>query len=303
MRSLSVIGAPSSAGAYAPGQEKAPAAFRRHGLIGALTTAGVRVYDSGDLPLIRWKPDLERPKSMNLTAVRETALRLSDAVAAAMEAEFAALVLGGDCTVELGTVAGAQRDGSSVGLVYIDLDVDLNPPAESDGALDWTGVAHMLDLPGVEPDLAHIGARAPMLEASDVFFFAPDAITPGEERTIQNLSIACTRLFEVKASIERSTQEVLRWASRFDRLLIHVDLDVLSYIDFPIAENVRRCPGLKLEELDRILDVLVSADNWSALTIAEANPDHAPDEESTFRRLNASVVRAIQRNSRLVPSS
>jgi arginase len=269
-------------------------------LIGALTAAGVKVHDSGDLPLIRWKPDLQRPKAMNLSAVRETALRLADVVAGAMKAESPALVLGGDCTVEIGTVAGAQRDGSSVGLVYVDLDVDLNPPAESDGALDWTGVAHMLDLPGVEPDLAHIGVRTPMLESSDVFFFAADAITSGEEKTIQNRSIACTRLSEVQASIERSTQDVLRWASRFDRLLIHVDLDVLSYVDFPVAENVRRCPGLKLGELEQILNVLVSADNWSALTIAEANPDHAPDEESTFRRLNAILARAAQGNSHLV---
>ena len=35
-RTLCLVGAPSSAGAYAPGQEKAPAAFRRHGLVAAL---------------------------------------------------------------------------------------------------------------------------------------------------------------------------------------------------------------------------------------------------------------------------
>lgn len=38
--SLSIIGAPSSAGAYAPGQEKAPEAFRRHGLVRALMQGG-----------------------------------------------------------------------------------------------------------------------------------------------------------------------------------------------------------------------------------------------------------------------
>lgn len=38
--SLNIIGAPSSAGAYAPGQEKAPEAFRRHGLIRALMQGG-----------------------------------------------------------------------------------------------------------------------------------------------------------------------------------------------------------------------------------------------------------------------
>jgi arginase len=296
MRSLSVIGAPSSAGAYAPGQEKAPAAFRRYGLIEALTAAGLGVRDSGDVPLFRWRPDPKRPKSMNLEAVQETAQRVSDLVAAAMATDSAALVLGGDCTVELGTVAGAQRDGSTVGLVYIDLDVDLNPPAESDGALDWTGVAHMLDLPGVEPTLAAVGARRPMLESTDVFFLAPDAITSGEDKTIQQRSLACLRLHDVQANIERSTREVLHWGSRFDRLLIHLDVDVLSYIDFPIAENVRRCPGLKLVELEQILNALLRAGNWSALTIAEANPDHAPNEETTFRTLNALIARAVQVN-------
>lgn len=41
-------------------------------------------------------------------------------------------MIGGDCTVELGTVAGALRDTTSVGVVYIDLDTDLNTP-ESTG--------------------------------------------------------------------------------------------------------------------------------------------------------------------------
>lgn len=47
-------------------------------------------------------------------------------------------MLGGDCTVELGTVAGALRGEDSIGLIYVDLDTDLNPPEASDGALDWT---------------------------------------------------------------------------------------------------------------------------------------------------------------------
>ena len=125
---VTIIGAPSSAGAYAPGQEKAPAAFRRQGLIESLQRAGVAVTDAGDVPGFRWRPDPERPKAMNLDAVRSTALAVSQQVAEALRTKSALLVLGGDCTVELGTVAGAERDGASVGLVYIDLDVNLNSP-------------------------------------------------------------------------------------------------------------------------------------------------------------------------------
>lgn len=47
-RPLGLIGVPSSAGAYAPGQEQAPAALREAGLVERLTSAGIEVVDHGD---------------------------------------------------------------------------------------------------------------------------------------------------------------------------------------------------------------------------------------------------------------
>jgi arginase len=48
---------------------------------------------------------------------------------------------------------------------------DLNPPEESDGALDWTGVAHILDVPGAARQLANLGPRRPLLaQRSDSSF-------------------------------------------------------------------------------------------------------------------------------------
>lgn len=49
MRPLNVIGAGSSAGAYSPGQEEAPAAVRRHRLIERLGHRGRPVLDHGDV--------------------------------------------------------------------------------------------------------------------------------------------------------------------------------------------------------------------------------------------------------------
>jgi arginase family enzyme len=227
-RVISIIGAPSSAGAYAPGQEKAPGAFRRHGLASALARTGYEIADRGDVSSFRWRPDFSRENAMNLDAVAGTARALADKMADAMAAGEAALILGGDCTVELGTVAGALRGESSVGLVYIDFDTDLNPPEASDGALDWTGVAHLLDI-----------------------------------------------------------------KARHERLLIHLDVDVLSYTHCPIAENVRRCNGLTLSELSTLLTPLLAAPNWRALTITEVNPDHAPDEAEIFSQLIGTLCGAF----------
>ena len=293
-RSISLIGAPSSAGAYAPGQEKAPAAFRRHGLIQALTQAGRRVHDRGDVDGFRWRPDPGRPKSMNLDGVRRTATAVADLVGEALAADEAALILGGDCTVELGTVAGALRGESSVGLVYIDLDVDLNPPDASDGALDWTGVAHLLDLAGTEPQLSGLGPQRPMLAPPDILFFGADNITPGEAEMVRELSLERLSLAEVKADPGGAAARAVTWAAPYSRLLVHVDVDVLAYTDFPIAENVRRCPGLTLGELSTALSSLLAAANWRALTLTEVNPDHAPDETETFRRLIAMLCASLK---------
>ena len=51
---LSVVGAPSSAGAYAPGQERAPTALRAAGLLERLRDVGIDVHDLGDTESFRW---------------------------------------------------------------------------------------------------------------------------------------------------------------------------------------------------------------------------------------------------------
>jgi arginase len=292
-RIISLIGAPSSAGAYASGQEKAPATFRRHGLVSNLRRTGRVITDRGDVPGFRWRPDLSRPKAMNLDAVTQTALAVADRVADAMAADEAALVLGGDCTVELGTVAGALRQTGSVGLIYIDFDTDLNPPEVSDGALDWTGVAHLLGVQGSLPELAGLASRRPALAPTDVLFLAVDNIMPIEARTIADLGIPVIGLKEVRSDAHGAAARAQAWATRYERLLIHLDVDVLSYIHCPVAENVRRCDGLTLAELSILLAPLVCASNWRTLTITEVNPDHAPDEAETFARLISTLCAAF----------
>jgi arginase len=299
IRPLSLVGAPSSAGAYAPGQEKAPAAFRRHGLVSALVESGLRVNDRGDIPGFRWRPDPQRPKAMNLDAVRRMAAAVADRVGDALADGEAALVLGGDCTVELGTVAGALRDKHSVGLVYIDFDVDLNAPETSDGALDWTGVAHLLDLPGTETELSGLGPRRPMLAPADILYFAADNISPAEAKALGALDLERIGLAEVKADPIGAARRATAWGARYNRLLIHLDVDVLNFTDFPIAENVRRCDGLSFEALSAALAPLVAAPNWRALTVTEVNPDHAPSERETFGRLITMLSEALSPQSAL----
>ena len=105
--------------------------MRAAGLAEKLTAAGFEVTDRGDSEPFRWRPDPGRPRGQNLAAVRAAALDAADRVEQALAADELALVLGGDCTIELGTVAGSARSVGRTGLVYFDVHPDLNVPARA----------------------------------------------------------------------------------------------------------------------------------------------------------------------------
>jgi arginase len=61
-------------------------------------------------------------------------------------------MLGGDCTVGGGTIAGHATTGERIGLVYFDSHAYPNVPSSvHEGALDWIGMAHMLGEDGAAP--------------------------------------------------------------------------------------------------------------------------------------------------------
>lgn len=290
-RRLDIIGAPSSAGAYAPGQEKAPQAWRDAGLLTVLAERGMDVHDRGDIQPFRWRVDRESLRAMNPGEAARVARDVAAKVDASLREGARVLVLGGDCTIELGTVAGALRSGDDIGLVYIDYDTDMNVPSSvEDGALDWMGVAHLLGLPGTLPNLAGVGDHAPLLRPEQLHLFANGNSTDFERRAIKRLGIREIQLDAAKADPAGAARRALEsWGSGVDRLLVHVDVDVLDWFDMPIAEETRRYPGLLFDQLIEALGVFVAAPSWTTLTICEVNPDHDPDG-SSMRRFTAALA-------------
>ena len=108
MSGVTIVGAPTSAGAYAPGQEEGPRALRAAGLLERLQAAGLRVTDAGDVDGFRWRPDPDDPRAANAPPSWRAAAQVAERVAAAAP-EDRVLVLGGDCTTGVGTVAGPAR--------------------------------------------------------------------------------------------------------------------------------------------------------------------------------------------------
>jgi arginase len=295
-RSIVIIGAPTSAGAYAPGQEDGPQAMRDAGLLDGLREAGLDVVDLGDIPRFRWRPDRDRPRAMNAAAVISGVLAVAEKVSRAAAEGRVPLVLGGDCTIELGTVLGMRTHLPSLRLVYLDAHPDLNTPESVvDGALDWMGVAHLLGIPGTLPELAGLGSRSPMLDVDELVLLASSRrTTEHERRVIAERQIASVPEDRVAADPAAAATEALALVGNGSRFLVHLDTDVIDFAELPLAENTDRNVGLPFETVMRTLDGVLAGDGFAALTISELNPHHgAPDGttvETFVSRLTASLA-------------
>jgi arginase len=297
-RTAAILGVPTSAAAFAPGQEQAPAALRAAGLLESLRRAGVEVHDRGDREVWRWRPDRENRRAQNLgkvvEIVRETAERVGEAAAGGE----LTLVLGGDCTVGIGTVAGHVGSGERVGLLYFDTHADLNVPGSvREGALDWMGLAHMLGEPGARGELAGAGGRSPLLDPEQVVLFGwgPEQATEFEREAISRHGIATVPVDEVAADPAAATARALRLLEpRCERLLVHFDVDVVDFTDTPISENWGRNEGLAFETALRALGELLASPRLAGLTITELNPDHTEQGGDAIERLVAAIAAGLQ---------
>ena len=299
-RTLGLIGVPTSMGAFAPGQEKGPRALRNTDLLGRLSRAGVEVTDHGDGGGVRrWRPDKGNRHAQNLPAVVEVARETAGRVREAHAVGHLPLVIGGDCTVELGTVAGLLPSGERLGLIYFDVHPDLNvPDSVGEGALDWMGVAHMLGTEGATEPLSRFGPRFPLLTDGDVFLFSygPEQATVREHEEIHRRGLKGIPVGEVAADPEgAATRALAEMETHFDRLLVHFDVDTVDFTDLPLSENTGRNEGLPFEAAIRALGTLLESERLAALTVTEFNPDHGEEDGSTAEALADGLTRALSR--------
>jgi arginase len=297
VRSVAVIGVPSSAGAHAPGQERAPAAYRDAGIVELLADRGLIVHDRGDLQRVRWTPDREHPRAQHAEVVAEVALAVATAVESALAESDAVIVLGGDCTIEVGVVSGFLRTGARVGLIYLDAGPDLNvPTAVKDGFLDWMGSAHLLGLPEATPALSGIGPRFPLLQPADVVFAGavPDELTDWERRIVEEKSLHVVWSDQLAGDPAGAARDALGYlAADVDRVLLHVDVDVIDFLDFPAADFPTINAGIRLDEALGFITEIAHHPKFAALTVCELNPDHVDEEHRLIRTFAAQLASTL----------
>jgi arginase len=280
---LRLIGVPSSAGAHAPGVERGPARLRAAGLAGALAAAGVTASDAGDLPVSNFATTASPSGARNLPAVLEVVGLVADAVAAARADGDVAVLLGGDCTLVLGAVAGLREQeqaSNGVGVFYLDGDADLDTPQEGWGVLDSCGVAHLLG--DGDPQLAGLRPGEPLLNARSLvlFGFHPAQLSAGQWRRFASHGLYGVPVTSIPAGTAgRRARQALGRLRDKPALLCHLDVDVIDYARFPLADCPRYHGGLSLSDTFDAVTAAAGHPGLACLTLTEVNPDHDPTGE------------------------
>lgn len=279
-KKIALIGAPSSAAGFAPGTEKAPAAFRAAGLVEKLQASGFEVVDHGDCAPRLFADDEEHRRARNLPAIVAGLNELKAHAEVAVKSGALVLVLGGDCAQAIGLLSGARRYYKHINLLWFDRDADLNTPASTpSGRIDGMVVAGILGRGA--PELVRFWGEPPLVREPDVTLFGIERLDPPELEFLSDSPIRYVHASDVQAKgASNAAKEALAHAHAEAReFVLHVDFDVIAEEDLA-AVNVPGSGGLRLEDVRASLKEFVRQKNLVAVSVAQYNPDKDPDGSS-----------------------
>jgi arginase len=292
-RSIAIVGAPTSIGirTYDSGEprhlDRAPGVFRELGLVQRLGAS-----DLGDVipPAYR---DYVRPvgRARNEAEVGAYCRTLGEQVAESTRNGRFAVVLGGDCSIVLGSLLGARTTVQGpVGLIYVDAHADFGTPEES-----HTGsVASMclaLAVGRGDTPLAQLTGDAPLVRAKDVVLIGRRDVA---EPWYGHAALAASPILDIPGAAlsERGVADVA--AATLKRLTspgsseeprgfwIHLDADVINPTVMPAVDSPEP-GGPTIEELVDLLTPLARHPRALGLELTIYDPGLDPDRSCATR--------------------
>lgn len=288
-RPVDVLGVPTPLGlrppapGRIPGTRHAPAALRRAGLAQALDA-----YDHGDLPEPPYDPEGDAATGfLNGDVLPGYSRAIADRVGPLLSPGRRLLVLGGDCSLMLGTALALRRRGRC-GLVFLDGHSDWYLPRHG-GPRTAAGTDLGLVL-GDGPDpLTDLDGARPYLQAQDVVAFGyrdgeDDAHATREAfraSPMQHVPIAAIRATGALACMRTALRTLA--SKPLDGLWIHLDVDVLDPRWMPAVDSPEPPGGLDRDELQQVLALLLAHPATLGLQVTVFDPERDPGGEHAAR--------------------
>jgi arginase len=276
-KKIALIGAPSSAAAFLPGSEKAPAALRAAGLVERLQSAGFEVIDHGDCAPRLFADDDEHKRARNLKEIVAGLNDLKTRAELAVKSGALVLVLGGDCAQVIGLLTGVRRYYKHVNLLWFDRDADLNTPASTpSGRIDGMVVAHVIGRGA--PELVRFFGESALVREPDVTLFGLERLDPPEQEFLSKSPMRHIDAADIQSKGgSAAARDGLTYVhADAHEFVLHLDTDVIAVDEFS-AVNVPGTDGLKMTDVRAALSEFAKHKNLLGLVVAQYNPDKDPD--------------------------
>ncbi|MCL6516760.1 arginase [Alicyclobacillus sp.] len=277
MRPVRIIGVPSDYGQGRRGVDMGPSAIRYAGLRENLRRMGIDVMDLGDVPVPTPETrhiDNERLKYLDEVVAVCTALcdRVRDVVAAGQMP----LVLGGDHSIAIGSLAGVAAAGKRFGVIWFDAHGDMNTDETTpSGNIHGMPLAASLGLG--HPALTGLGGPAPKVRPEQVVLVGARSIDPDEARLIRQSGITVFTMAEIdRMGMADVMEQAIRIAGEgTDGIHLSLDLDALDPMFAPgVGTPVNG--GVTYREGHLAMELLAASGRLLSADVVEVNPilDH-----------------------------
>jgi arginase len=281
MRAVTFIGVPLDLGAGRRGVDMGPSALRGAEIHARVRELGYDVADLGDLEVsIQETRDPGDPKLKYLKEIRQTCEALRDSVDKVLGEGRMPIVLGGDHSLAMGSIAGAaqfhRKKKKKIGLVWFDAHGDMNTPETSPtGNIHGMPLAVALGLG--EPSLVELAGKSPMVEGSRAAVVGLRDVDAAERGNIKETGIGAFTMRDIDERGMRTVMEEAIKRASTGTAGIHVSFDVDGIDpDFAPGVGTPSPGGISYREAHLAMEMLADTGLVMSAEIVEVNPilDH-----------------------------
>lgn len=277
-KKVRIIGVPSDLGASRRGVDMGPSALRIANIGPKLRQLGYEVDDVGNIPVAVRESvaKVHDSKIKYLPEIAEASNLLKTRVYEALKEGRVPLVLGGDHSLAIGSIAGIAKffaeQKKRIGVIWLDAHGDINTPDTSEsGNIHGMPLAHALGIGSKE--LLGVADQHPMVDPSRTVLIGIRDLDPGERNAIRELGVRAFTMRDVDEMGMRSViQEAIRIASN-GTAGFHLSFDV-DFMDPSVAPGVgtQVRGGTTYREGHLAMEIMHDSGKMLSMDIAEVNP-------------------------------
>lgn len=273
MRKLSIIGMPMDLGQMRRGVDMGPSAIRYAGIFERLTNLFDEIEDLGDISIGRPEVKVDADSNLrNLELVAEKNELLAQEVDKIISTGSFPLVLGGDHSIAIGSLAGVSKHYNNLGVIWYDAHGDLNT-AETSPSGNIHGMPLAVSLGLGHSALTEIGGYSPKIKPENIVIIGARALDQGEKELIKKMGIKVYTMHEVdRLGMTQVMEETIAYLkARTDGVHLSLDLDGLDPTDAP-GVGTPVTGGISYRESHLAMEMLAESNLITSAEFVEVNP-------------------------------